>query len=130
MDDCNGEILGYTMERLLAAGALDVHYTAIYMKKNRPAWELTVLCHAQNREELEKIIFEETTTIGIRENILRRYTLTRRTETEETVYGPVRCKISAGYGTQHKKYEYDDLARIAKENNLSIETVLTNIKAK
>lgn len=89
-----------------------------------------VMCRESDKEAILGTIFKHTTTIGIRENILRRYTLTRRTETEETVYGSVRCKISAGYGTQHKKYEYDDLARIAKEKDLSLETVLTNIKAK
>ena len=96
MDDCSGEILGYTMERLLAAGALDVHYTAIYMKKNRPAWELTVLCHAQNREELERIIFAETTTIGIRRTLMQRDMLPRERGLVQTEYGEVQVKLCGG----------------------------------
>ena len=130
VDDMSGEAIGFAMDRLFEAGALDVYTVPIGMKKSRPAVMIHVMCRESDKEAILGTIFKHTTTIGIRENILRRYTLTRRTETEETVYGSVRCKISSGYGTQHKKYEYDDLARIAKENNLSIETVLTNIKAK
>lgn len=130
VDDMSGEAVGFAMDRLFEAGALDVYTVPIGMKKSRPAVMIHVMCRENEKEAIIETIFKHTTTIGIRENILRRYTLTRRTETEETAYGPVRCKISAGYGTQHKKYEYDDLARIAKENNLSIEAVLTNIKAK
>lgn len=130
VDDMSGEAIGFAMDRLFEAGALDVYTVPIGMKKSRPAVMIHVMCRESDKEAILETIFKHTTTIGIRENILRRYTLTRRTETEETVYGPVRCKISAGYGTQHKKYEYDDLARIAKENDLSIETVLTNIKVK
>ena len=66
IDDCGGEVLGYTMERLMENGALDACYLPIYMKKNRPAYMLTVLCRPEDRERLEDIIFEETTTIGIR----------------------------------------------------------------
>ena len=130
VDDMSGEAIGFAMDRLFEVGALDVYTVPIGMKKSRPAVMIHVMCRESDKEAILETIFKHTTTIGIRENILRRYTLTRRTETEETVYGPVRCKISAGYGTQHKKYEYDDLARIAKENDLSIETVLTNIKVK
>ena len=128
VDDMSGEAVGFAMDRLFEAGALDVYTVPIGMKKSRPAVMIHVMCRESDKEAILEAIFKHTTTIGIRENIFRRYTLTRRTETEETAYGPVRCKISAGYGTQHKKYEYDDLARIAKKNNLSLETVLTNIK--
>ena len=67
IDDCSGEVLGYTLEKLMQAGALDVHYAPVFMKKNRPAWELTVICKKEIRETLEDIIFRETTTIGVRE---------------------------------------------------------------
>ena len=67
IDDCSGEVLGYVMKKLFKAGAKDVHYAPIFMKKNRPAWELTVICREDKAEELEQIIFTETTTIGIRE---------------------------------------------------------------
>ena len=67
IDDCSGEVLGYVMKKLFKAGAKDVHYAPVFMKKNRPAWELTVICKEDKAEELEQIIFTETTTIGIRE---------------------------------------------------------------
>ena len=66
IDDCTGEMLGYVMERLFEAGARDVHYTPVFMKKNRPAWQLNVICDPKDRERMEEIIFAETTTIGIR----------------------------------------------------------------
>ena len=75
IDDCSGEVLGYVMKKLFKAGAKDVHYAPVFMKKNRPAWELTVICGEEKAEELEKIIFTETTTIGIREYPLGRSVL-------------------------------------------------------
>ena len=77
IDDCSGEVLGYVMKKLFKAGAKDVHYAPIFMKKNRPAWELTVICREDKAEELEQIIFTETTTIGIREYPLGRSVLDR-----------------------------------------------------
>ena len=75
IDDCSGEVLGYVMKKLFKAGAKDVHYAPVFMKKNRPAWELTVICGEEKAEKLEKIIFTETTTIGIREYPLGRSVL-------------------------------------------------------
>ena len=75
IDDCSGEVLGYVMKKLFKAGAKDVHYAPVFMKKNRPAWELTVICGEDKAEELEQIIFTETTTIGIREYPLGRSVL-------------------------------------------------------
>ena len=80
LDDCTGEALGYTMEKLLEAGAADVWYQPIYMKKNRPAVMLCVLCRLEQKECLERIIFENTTTIGIRYQPVWRDTLQRRLE--------------------------------------------------
>ncbi|MDU7216806.1 MAG: nickel pincer cofactor biosynthesis protein LarC, partial [Dialister sp.] len=77
IDDCSGEVLGYTMKKLLKAGAKDVHYTPVFMKKNRPGWELTVIAAKDDVEELEQIIFGETTTIGIREMKVERTCLPR-----------------------------------------------------
>lgn len=124
VDDCSGEILGYTMERLLEAGALDVHYTAIYMKKNRPAWELTVLCHAQKREELEQIIFAETTTIGIRCTLMQRDMLPRQKSSVQTEYGEVQVKLCGG----HCYVEYDSAAKLAREQGVPLQKVYTAVK--
>ncbi len=73
-----------------------------------------------DREAIVRELFSNTTTIGIREHKLLRYTLERHTETIDTPYGPVRCKISEGYGTERRKYEYEDLARIAEERKISL----------
>ncbi len=120
MDDMTGEAMGFATEQLLAGGALDVYTTPIYMKKNRPGILLTVLCRPADREKMLSLMFRHTTTLGIRENRLSRYTLSRRTETVDTPYGPVRQKIAEGFGVTRKKYEYEDLARIARENGISL----------
>lgn len=127
LDDMTGEAMGFAMEQLLAAGALDVYTLAVTMKKSRPGMVLQVLCKEEKKKEMIKVIFKYTTTLGIRETIVQRYTLERRTKEEDTVYGKVRCKISSGYGVERKKYEYEDLISIAKEKNLSLEQILADI---
>ena len=124
LDDMTGEAIGFAMEQLLDAGALDVFTTPIGMKKNRPGVLLTVLCRQSEREKFIRLLFRHTTTLGIREQVCHRYTLTRRTETVQTPYGPVRQKVAQGYGVERKKYEYEDLARIARENGLSIDDIM------
>ena len=123
LDDMTGEEIGFAMEQLLAAGALDVFTTPIGMKKNRPGIMLTVLCALEDKDALLPLIFRHTTTLGIRENRLHRYTLERRIETVQTPYGPVRQKVATGYGVERKKYEYEDIARLARENGLSIKEI-------
>lgn len=123
LDDMTAEDIGFAMEALLNAGAPDVFTTAIGMKKNRPGTMLTVLCRESQREEMVQLIFRHTTTIGIRETPHKRYTLTRREEAVSTPYGAVSCKISEGYGVTRCKPEYDDLARLAKENNCSLSQI-------
>lgn len=93
IDDCTGEALGYVMDRLFAAGARDVHYIPVFMKKNRPAYQLNVICDETNVPLMEQIIFAETTTIGIRRVRMERTILDRRQETISTKYGDVRFKI-------------------------------------
>ena len=100
LDDMTGEAIGFAMEQLLDAGALDVFTTAIGMKKNRPGIMLTVLCKPELKDKLVQQLFRHTTTLGIRENMMNRYTLDRKIETIETPYGPVRKKISSGYGVE------------------------------
>lgn len=117
LDDMTGEEIGFATEQLMAEGALDVFTTPIGMKKNRPGVLLTVLCNPKNRETMVRQIFRCTTTLGIREESCRRYTLERRTEATETPYGPLRRKIASGYGVERRKPEYEDLARIARQNH-------------
>ena len=130
VDDMTGEAIGFAMDRLYDAGALEVFTVPIGMKKSRPGVLIHVVCNEKDKENVLKTIFKYTTTIGIRENLICRYALERHIETIDTIYGPLRCKISSGYGIERKKYEYDDLARIAKENELSIEEVLNRIEDK
>ena len=123
LDDMTGEAVGFAMEVLLEAGALDVFTTGIGMKKCRPGIMLTVLCRENDKEKLLPLIFKHTTTLGIREKVCNRYTLTRRTDIVQTPYGPVRKKIAEGFGVQRSKYEYEDLAKLARENDLSLNDV-------
>lgn len=129
LDDMTGEAIGFAVERLLAAGALDVYTVPIGMKKSRPAVMLCVICRPEDREAMARLIFRHTTTIGIRESIGRRYTLARRSETVQTPFGEVRVKCSEGYGVQRMKYEHDDVAKIAAEKELSIDEVMKKIHA-
>ena len=115
IDDCTGEALGYTMQRLLEAGARDVHYTPVFMKKNRPAYELNVICTEEKREELEHIIFEETTSIGIRRIPVERTVLDRRMVQVDLPWGKASLKI-CGTGTREWVYpEYESVAELAKK---------------
>lgn len=123
LDDMTGEELGFAMEALYEAGALEVYTTPVGMKKCRPGVLLTVLCRPEDKNRLAEAIFRHTTTLGVRENTLRRYTLARREETLETPLGRVRLKYSAGCGVEREKYEYDDLARIAREEGCGLAEV-------
>ena len=123
LDDMTGEEIGFALEELMDGGALDAFTVPIGMKKSRPGIMLTVLCRPEDKERLLPLIFRHTTTLGVRENRLRRYTLQRKTETVQTPYGPVRQKIATGYGVERKKYEYEDIARLARENNVSLKDI-------
>lgn len=120
IDDMTGEAIGYAFDKLFAAGALDVYTIPIGMKKSRPGHLLHVICREADKDALVRALFAHTTTIGIRENRFRRYTLDRRIETIETVDGLVRRKCSTGYGVSREKFEHDDLARIADAQGLSL----------
>ena len=123
IDDMTAEELAFAQERLFAAGALDVYFTNIGMKKSRPGVMLTCMCRAEQREELLSCLFRHTTSLGIREYTCSRYTLSREFETRETPYGSVHVKRSSGYGSTHEKAEYEDLKKIAEEQNLSLREV-------
>ncbi|MDE7476606.1 MAG: nickel pincer cofactor biosynthesis protein LarC [Lachnospiraceae bacterium] len=93
IDDCSGEAFGYVMDRLFEAGARDVYYTPVYMKKNRPAYQLNVLCDQENISKLEQIIFKETTTIGIRRVEMERTILKREKCIADTSLGKLEVKM-------------------------------------
>ncbi|MCM1123369.1 MAG: nickel pincer cofactor biosynthesis protein LarC [Eubacterium sp.] len=120
VDDMTAEAVGFAMERLFADGALDVYTVPIGMKKSRPGILIHVMCRRSDKENMIRSIFKHTTTIGIRASRLDRYVLDRRMETLDTPYGKVRCKVSSGYGVERRKYEYEDLSRIARERKISI----------
>lgn len=120
VDDMTAEEIAYAVERLFEGGAAEVYTVPIGMKKSRPGTLLRVICARPKKEKLLALIFRHTTTIGVRETVTHRYILDRRIETLNTDYGEVRRKVSSGYGVTRSKYEYDDLARIAKERQLSI----------
>ncbi len=123
VDDMTAEAVGFAGETLLEAGALDVFTVAAGMKKSRMGMVLHVMCTESMKGKMVELIFKHTTTIGIRENISRRYTLARSIRKVQTPYGEVRKKISEGYGVTREKYEYEDLAQIARERGMSIREV-------
>jgi len=128
VDDMSPEDIGFAFDALLAGGAVDVWYQSVSMKKNRPGVILSCLCRPEKRDEMVRLMFKHTTTIGIRETLCRRYVLKRQEQTVETEMGAVRIKHSQGYGTDRIKAEYEDLARIARDEDLSIETVRQMLK--
>lgn len=128
VDDMTAEAVGFASEVLLEAGALEVYTVAAGMKKSRPGTVLHVMCAESMRDKMVELIFKHTTTIGIRENISRRYTLARSVQKVQTPYGEVRKKFSEGYGVTREKYEYEDLARIARERGMSIQEILEALK--
>ena len=125
IDDMNPQIFGYLYEKLFNAGALDVWTQNIYMKKNRPAQMLTVLVDSENLETCAKIIFEETTTLGVRVIAVdKRIEATRKMAKVETSYGEVQCNVSA-YGGKIVSImpEYEDCRRLAAENNVPFKNI-------
>lgn len=129
IDDMTPEAVGFAIDRLLACGALDVYTIPIGMKKSRPGILLFVLCHEQDKAKMLSLIFRHTTTLGIRETVTNRHILNRNTIIHNTPYGSVREKIASGYGIMRSKFEYEDLAHIAIENDMSIEDVRKLIEA-
>ena len=131
IDDCTGEALGYTAERLMAEGAKDAHYTPVFMKKGRPAWLLTVICSEFDRHRLESVIFSETSTAGIRRCTMDRTVMSRRSEDVETSIGKVRVKVLSMDGIEKVHPEYECLAAICREKGIpfreAYETVMKEI---
>lgn len=119
IDDCTSETLGFVMEKLLEQGALEVNYIPCFMKKNRPAYLLSVICTENSRSKLEEIIFKNTTTIGIRRSCMQRTILNRKELELDSPYGKIRAKEVWGFGVKRILPEYDDVAKIAQETEKS-----------
>ena len=127
LDDMTPEEIGFAMEVLLNEGALDVWTSPIGMKKCRPGVMLSVLCREADEDTFVRLLFAHTSTIGIRETGHRRFCLERSQETFSTAFGDVTVKRSEGYGVTKRKPEYEDVARIARENGISIAQVKKSI---
>ena len=128
LDDISAERISFAMEQLFAAGAVEVYTIPVTMKKSRPGNLLCVMCRECDKEKILQTIFKYTTTLGIRETISNRYYLERHMETLQTEFGEVRVKCAKGYGVERQKFEYEDLAAIAKKTGLTLEQVIQKIE--
>lgn len=127
LDDCTGEILGYTMERLFESGAKDVFYSPVIMKKSRPAYKLTVLCDDKHIKDMENIIFKETTTIGIRKRKENRTCLKRTIKIINTKFGELEVKAVTINGKEKFYPEYESAKKLANKNNVELKTIYNEI---
>lgn len=127
LDDISAERIGFAMEQLFAAGAVEAYTIPVTMKKSRPGHLLCVMCRERDKQKILETIFKHTTTLGVRENISNRYFLERSIETVKTEFGDIRIKRAEGYGVKREKYEYEDLAAIARKTGLSIEEIVQKI---
>ncbi len=123
LDDMTPEAIGFALDRIYEAGAVEAFTVAAGMKKNRPGVLLTALCREEARDAVLAAIFAHTSTLGIREATLRRWEMARTVETVQTALGPVRRKLARGFGAEKSKWEYEDLARIARAAGLTLEEV-------
>lgn len=123
LDDMTAEEIAYAVNVLFESGALDVYTQPIGMKKNRPGTKISVLCRPEDEKSMVDLLFKHTTTLGVRKVSFDRFVLDRKVKEIQTELGPVRKKISTGYGVTKEKYEYEDIVRLAKERDLSIKEV-------
>ena len=129
IDDCTGETLGLTMDKLFAAGAREVHYTPVYMKKNRPAYELIVICTEEKIRKMEEVIFRETTTIGVRRIPMERTVLKRRQQNIKTPFGEAEAKICTLPDGREVCYpEYESVQSLAAEAGLGFQEMYRQIQ--
>jgi uncharacterized protein (TIGR00299 family) protein len=124
LDDMTPEAVTFAQQLLLNEGALDVWTSPIGMKKGRAGLSFSCMCRNEIKDKMVSLIFKHTSTLGIRENPIRRYTLQREQTEVQTKYGAIRIKTASGFGVQKSKPEYEDVAKIAREKNLSIQDVL------
>jgi len=127
LDDMTPEAIAYAQQILFKEGALDVYTTPIVMKKNRSGSLFTCICNAETKDKMLSLIFKHTSTLGVREYACRRYALQREQKEIQTKFGPIKIKTSCGYGTAKSKPEYEDIAKIAQERDISIWEVLEEL---
>ena len=124
IDDMNPEIFGFLMDKLLAEGALDVYWTSIQMKKNRPGTLVTILCDADRKSAVTRRLFEETTTLGVRFHEVRRATLARRASRIDTPFGQVDVKeVVTPDGSRRIVPEFEACRRVAEKHGLPLQQV-------
>ena len=123
VDDMTAEEISFAVERLFAGGAFEVYTVPIGMKKSRPGTLIRVMCSPQKVEDMVRLIYKHTSTIGVRQTLTKRFILNRRIEEIETELGTVHVKKSSGYGVSREKLEFEDLAAIARERDLSLREV-------
>lgn len=129
LDDMTAEDIAYAMQMIMDAGALDVYTIPIHMKKSRTGTLLTVMCREEDRDRMIRMVFQHTTTLGIREYTPVRYTLKRQEKIRQTAYGPVRYKVSRGYGVTREKPEFEDIAKAARETGKSIREIRESLSS-
>jgi len=127
IDDMTAEQISFAMDRLFTAGAVEVFTTPVTMKKSRPGTLITAICPVAQKESVVNCFFKHTSTIGIRERSYTRHILARSIETRATEFGDVRYKVSTGYGVTRSKPEYEDVAMIAREQEMSVEEVVRKL---
>jgi len=124
LDDMTGEELGFAIERVLSAGALDAWFTPIYMKKSRPGVLLSALCRPEDGPRLRDLLLQETTTLGVRWSSLRRQIAGRQIDQVHTRWGLVRRKLKLLDGrVVSVKPEYEDCARLAREHGVPLQSI-------
>jgi pyridinium-3,5-bisthiocarboxylic acid mononucleotide nickel chelatase len=125
LDDMNPQIFGYLLEKALAAGALDVFATPVHMKKSRPGTLVTILCKPEDEGRFQKMLFAETTTLGVRSHLVQRHALPREFVKVATRYGEVRMKIARTEDrVHHAAPEFDDCRKLAEEKNVPLQDVM------
>jgi uncharacterized protein (TIGR00299 family) protein len=128
IDDLNPEFYDYVIEKIFAAGALDVYMTPIQMKKNRPGTQLNALCQQQDSEKIKDIMFLETSTLGIREKIIHRHALTREVRNIETPWGIAQVKVAQLPNGKYKfAPEYEDCRRLAQQHKVPLREIYNTI---
>ena len=123
VDDMTGEEISFAADRLFEGGAHEVYTIAVGMKKSRPGTLIKVICDPENRENMIRLIFKHTSTIGLRETLTKPYKMERAVKSVKTSLGEVRLKESKGYGSVRRKYEFDDISAIARSKAMSVREV-------